>query len=384
MNRALQLPDQTPGQFDVTVRAGFARDDLNAIVAWVASKRGSIHTQRAFGFEARRWLAWLMWAKADQPFTRWLDKATSMDASAYAYFLAGTKPVAFPHDVLERAGLVRQPFKPEALQPASVERAVSALKAMYADLMDMSLEEGYTIERNPFNRFKSATVVGKSSPRKKALTAIERGYITDALNELLRSGVIAEYHQQKWIWTALLWGALRRHELAAAMAGDVYQDTDEEGVSTWMLDVTGKGRVEATIPLADEFMAAFREYRAFRGLPAAPVATYDGKEQTPLILPMRGPTRNVHPETINRSVKKLLGRAGEIAMACGNAAAAGRLKSFASHCARHTQVTMIVDKTGDITLGQEMARHGSITTTRRYKAKSVSRLVQALRDVGAK
>jgi len=373
-----------PISSDLALAGSLASDDLAAIVAWVASKRGSEHTRRAFGFEARRWLAWLMWAKAGQPFLRWLDKASSLDAAAYAHFLASPKENSIPLHLLERAGLQRQPFKPAPLQTASVDRAVSALKAMYADLIEMQLENGYQIERNPFNRFKVSSVLSKASPRKKALSALERGYIDDALDEMKREGDILGYHQQKWIWTALLWAAMRRHELAGAVAGDVYQDNDEDGESTWMLDVRGKGSVEATVPLSDEFMSGLREYRLSRGLPALPVADYQGKDCTPLVLPMRGPSRNVHPETINRTIKKLLGRASEIAAASDNPAAAGRLKSFASHCARHTQVTMIVDATGDITLGQEMARHGSITTTRRYKAKSVSRLKQALKDVGAK
>jgi site-specific recombinase XerD len=223
----------------------------------------------------------------------------------------------------------------------------------------------------------------KASPRKKALSALERGYIDEALEEVKREGHILEFHQQKWIWTALLWAALRRHELAGAVAGDVYQDNDDDGELTWMLDVCGKGNIESSIPLADQFIAGMKEYRNARGLPAIPVAV-QGKDATPLVLPMRGPIRNVHPETINRTVKKLLDRASLIATASDNPAAAGRLKSFASHCARHTQVTMIVDATGDITLGQELARHGSITTTQRYKAPSVSRLKQALKDVGAK
>lgn len=361
-----------------------ARDDLAAIVAWIASKRNSEHTQRAFGFEARRWLAWLMWTKAGQPFSRWLDKASSLDAAAYSHFLAGPKEIQLPQEVLDRAGLERQPFKPAPLASASVDRAISALKAMYADLIEMHLEGGYRIERSPFSRLRVSSIMKKASPRKKALSALERGYIDEALDEVKREGHLLEYHQQKWIWTALLWAALRRHELAAAVAGDVYQDNDEDGELTWMLDVCGKGNVESTIPLADQFMAGMREYRLARGLSALPVASVQGKDTTPLILAMRGPMRNVHPETINRAVKKLLDRASQIAMASDNPAAAGRLKSFASHCARHTQVTMIVDATGDITLGQEIARHGSITTTRRYKAKSVSRLKQALKDVGTR
>lgn len=373
-----------PSSSAVVPAPTIARDDLAAIVAWIASKRNSEHTQRAFGFEARRWLAWLMWTKAGQPFSRWLDKATSLDAAAYSHFLAGPKEILMPQEVLERAGLERQPFKPAPLASASVDRAVSALKAMYADMIEMHLDGGYRIQRNPFSRLKVSSIMKKASPRKKALSALERGYIDEALEEVKREGHVLEYHQQKWTWTALLWAALRRHELAQAVAGDVYQDNDEDGELTWMLDVCGKGNVESTIPLADQFIAGMHEYRLARGLSALPAASYQGKDTTPLILPMRGPMRNVHPETINRTVKKLLDRAAQIAMTSDNPVAAGRLESFASHCARHTQVTMIVDATGDITLGQEIARHGSITTTRRYKAKSVSRLKQALKDVGTR
>jgi integrase/recombinase XerC len=384
MTTALPLYVPDPHVFDIALGDRPAREDISAIVAWVASKRGSEHTRRAFGIEARRWLAWLMWVKAGQNHKTWLDKASSLDAAAYAQYLANPKEQPFPESVLERAALTRQPFKRMALQPASVERAISSLKAMYADMIEMTLEGGLQITRSPFGRFKTTTVLRKTSPRRKALTALERGYIDDAYDEMQREGRIADYHQQKWIWTALLWGALRRHELAQGVAGDIYQDVDEEGEPTWMLEVIGKGSVEATIPLASEFMDGFREYRAFHGLPVIPMADFQGKERTPLVLPMRGAPRSVHSETIYRAVKKLLGRASEIALTSGNPASAGRLKSFASHSARHTQVTMIVDKTGDITLGQEMARHGSITTTRQYKAKSVSRLVQALKDIGAK
>lgn len=383
------MRDGTPALLEIessalTLAPGLALDDLKAIVAWVASKRKSEHTRRAFGFEARRWLAWLMWVKAGQPHTRWLDKATSLDAAAYGAFLAGPKEQLIPEAVLKCAGLARQPFKPAALSAASVDRAVSALKAMYADLVQMTHEDGYTLERNPFNRFKVSSILDKASPRKKALSAQERGYVDEALDEMKREGDVLEYHQFKWIWTALLWGAMRRHELAQGVAGDVYQENDEEGESTWMLDIEGKGDVKASIPLSDEFMAGMREYRVARGLPPLPVGTVDGKDQTPLVLPMRGAARHVHPETIYRSMKKLLGRASEIALANDNPYAAGRLSGFASHSARHTQVTMIVDATGDITLGKEMARHGSITTTQRYKAPSVSRLKQALKDVGSK
>lgn len=360
-----------------------ASTDLRAIVAWVESKRGSEHTRRAFRTEALRYLAWIIWVKAGQHHSTWLDKASSLDAAAYARFLEIEKPHPFPAAVLRATGLQRQPFKAGALAPASVERAISSLKTMYADMMAMTLEGGLEIARSPFARFKIKSVLGKSSPRRKALTRIELGYLEEALAEMRMVGETAEYHQIKWVWTALRWGAMRRDELARATAGDIYQDMDEEGRETWMMVIDGKGGRVASIPLAKEFMEAFAEYRRFHGLSPVPVSDIQGTEKTPLVLPLRGPRRNVHAETIYRAVKKLLGRAAEMAMECDNPAAAGRLKSFASHSARHTQVTMIVDATGDITLGQDAARHISITTTRRYKPASTSRLVKALRQIGS-
>lgn len=373
-----------PALGSLVEKPGNAATDLKAIVAWVGSKRGSTHTRRAFGFEARRWLAWLIWAKSGQYHHTWLDKATSLDAAAYTEFLQASKNLSFPVEILDAAALERQPFKSSPLKAASVERAISVLKTMYADMMEMTLEDGLQINRSPFARFKiKQTIADKGSPRSKALLAAERRYINEAIEQIRQSGAMVEYHQLKWIWTALLWAALRRHELAKAVAGDIYLEQPTNGPAVWMLDVVGKGNSSDSVPLSDEFIKGLKEYRDFHSLPTSSSKNVNAA-QIPLVIPMRGEIRNVHPETINRAVKKLLEIAAAIALKNDDTDSANRLQSFASHSARHTQVTMIVDETGDITLGQQIARHKSIMTTQRYKARSIERLVQALGNVGKK
>lgn len=366
-----------------------ASADLRAIAGWVASKRNSDHTRRAFRTEAQRWLAWVIWAKQDTVLSScgsgnvtWLDKTQSIDASVYTRFLMSEKPTPFPSEVLRAAGLDHQPFKPGPLATTSVERAIDVLKTMYGDMVEMVLDDGFEIRRSPFARFKTSSMVSGKSSRSKALTAAERKFVDVALEKLKNDGAIPAYHQYRWIWNALKWSAMRRSELAAARAGHIFQDADEEGEIVWKIGIIGKGKTEKNIPLSDRFMDEFKVYRDYHGLPAIPMPGIDGKsEETPLVVPIKGVMRAVSDMLIYRAMKHLFALAADESISAGNPACAARLRSFASHSARHTCITMIIDATGDITLGQDIARHASIATTRQYKAESVSRLKKALNNL---
>lgn len=371
------LPSLTPSM---------AEQDLRAIVAWVNSKHKSEHTRRAFRTEAQRWLAWLMWAKGGNH-TTWLDKATSLDAAAYTTYLAAQKDRPFPLAVLEATALTRQPFLTKALAPASVDRAIDSLRTMYSDMNAMVLEGSLVIARNPFYRFKTSSIISKTSPRKKALNKSERDFIKEALEVMRREESMDEkapvhYHQVRWIWNALMLSGMRRFELAQGMAGDLRQADDEEGRRYWELTIKGKGNKIASIPVPGEFMKEFAMYREFHGLPPVPAFGPAGEpDKMPLVLPLKGPMRNVNDSLIYRAVKDLMKRASELALSAGDPASAGKLIKSAAHSARHTCVTRIVDVSKDITLAKDMARHESITTTERYRAPSVSRLIGALEQL---
>lgn len=409
MNQVLLIPDARGG--DSIAEIGDPLADLAAIKLWVDTKRGSAHTRRAFNYEARRWLAWLMWARPGPASSGWLAGASSQEANAYIEFLSMTKagrpvanangdavpeservPLPFPVEILCRTGLQRPPFQYSPLQPASLLRVLYALKGMYADMRDMTFANGVVVVANPFNRIKlNATnddgldvdEDDDDSLRGKALTKREMEYVAAAQVALMELRPPSEALRIKWIWTALKWAAMRRHELAKAKAGDIRLKTDENGDPTWKISIRGKGRVRKSVPLSKVFMDAFCEYRVANGLPALPTSSAQGLEDTPLVLPLRGPMRHVSDETIYRSVKILFGQAALVAAVNDDHEAVSRLNKFASHTARHTQVTNIVDATGDITLGQDMARHASIATTRKYKAKSTSRLAKALNELGS-
>lgn len=379
MTTALTRVEQSAGVVPVA-DIPLAEADLRMIVAWVASKQGSKHTQRAFRTEAQRWLAWSVWVKAQRGCTTWLDKADSLDAAAYATFLQGQGTPRFPAFALRAAGLTAQPFRALPLQKASAQRAISVLKTMYADMMHMFVEDGVAITRNPFARYRLTDMAKDRDPRGKALMSNERHYVNQALETMSHKNS-AKYHQCRWIWNALLWAALRRSELAALTAGDIIY-VEEERQMVWKLRVHGKGDKTKAIPLAEEFMREFRIYREHHGLSPLPTFDRGGRpEQTPLVLPLRGEPRNVSPDTIYRAIKDLFRAAAAEAEHAGDLGAQGRLLKLAAHSARHTCITLIVDATGDITLGQDIARHASITTTREYKQTSSNRLLKALRDV---
>jgi integrase len=211
------------------------------------------------------------------------------------------------------------------------------------------------------------------------LTSRERDLVNAALATGKDEGEWATYQQFRWIWSALVLTALRRSELANAHEGNIYIEEDENQLEGWMLEVLGKGGVVKSIPLTAEFMVEFAAYREYHGLPPTPLTHNKGPDDLiPLVVPRKGAIRKVNDALIYRAIKAILARAEQLAIASGNHASANRLRHFSTHSTRHTGVTMIVDATGDITLGMEMARHTSISTTQRYKQKSPGRLRQAM------
>lgn len=384
---ASALPVEDIGSSEIQLTPALAEADLRAITAWVQSKRKSKHTRRAFQSEAQRWLAWLIWAKGANATSTWLDKATSLDAAAYAKFLLDEKKQQFPIPVLGAAGLRHQPFRMQSLAVTSVDRAVDSLRTMYSDLIEMIVDGSLDLRKNPFARFKTSSIADRLSPRHKALNRTERSYIDDALKlikcheeEKGKRPVI--YHQQRWIWHALLQSAMRRSELAAAVAGDIHQVVDDEGNRNWEISIRGKGDKVASIPLSNEFMHEFSVYRGFHGLPAIPTYSPEGKrDESPVVMPIKGATRQVSDSLIYRAMKDLMKMASVLAMEAQDPAGAEKLKMSAAHSARHTCVTRIVDSTGDITLAKDMARHKSINTTQGYVAPSTSRLRKALENL---
>lgn len=394
----LSLP--TNDRFLQQVNNGLAKQnialtDIKAIQIWASTKRGSDHTRRAYIHEAQRFLAWLI-EYYQGPFKEtWLDSVTSEDAQQYIYFLENEK-LPFKQSTLDAAGLGSQPFVitklskilgqgadckqeevPARLEKPSSQRAISALKAMYKNMQTLVLP-GIKITQNPFYNHKLSQI-SRSKPLDLALTDLERTYVEKALDRMRINETPKKYHQLRWIWKALINSALRRSELANATTRWLKQDK----LGTWILSVEGKGGTSEDIPLNAIFIDEFKIYRESLGLSPLPNLTKNGVVEALVHHIRNSPANstNVSDKLIYRAIKDIFSVAASLAEDDKNDTAKDRLNSFATHSTRHTCVTCIVDETGDITLGRDMARHKSIVSTQGYKAKNHERLLAVMNEL---
>lgn len=398
-----------------------AYGDVEAINIWASTKLGSPHTRRAYRTEALRFLCFLIEHNPDPSSGTWLDKATSLDTQNYVNFLLSEK-LPFSEWALTMAGLTQQPFQKKkvhklersehekTLEPpshdvsrgssamiplmpgkqevspplskATLQRALSSLKTMYADMQTLTLP-ALSITKNPFQNHK-ASAIAASQPRKKALTTHECEYVEQAIELLKSNATAAKYHQYRWVWNALVRSGLRRSELAAANASWITQSEDENRRTIWIMSVLGKGDTNEDIPLSDQFMMEFALYRDYLGLPPLPVRNRNEVETTPLVMPLNrladGRT-HVSDKMIYRIIRTLFQSASELATLDNDHAAAQKISDLATHSTRHTCITKVIDASGDITLGRDMGRHKSITTTQHYKAKTLARLHDTLNQL---
>ncbi|MBQ6520647.1 MAG: tyrosine-type recombinase/integrase [Anaerolineaceae bacterium] len=122
--------------------------------------------------------------------------------------------------------------------------------------------------------------------------------------------------------------------------------------------IIGKGNKEAVIRFSDRSITALKEYLNAR-------ANYDGATGSPLaVLPIfarhdKGAGTKVIPMTTKTGRMIVSSRVEE----CLGKEAVG---TITPHSFRHYFVTNVLNKTGNMKIAQEFARHSSITVTQRY------------------
>lgn len=144
---------------------------------------------------------------------------------------------------------------------------------------------------------------------------------------------------------------LRIHETCNLRAGDI----------DWFAKraiIIGKGNKEAVIRFSDRSITSMRNYLNAR----APLDSDTGK--TLASLPIfarhdRGAGRNILPMTTKTGRMIVTERVRQI---LGDSA----VGTITPHSFRHYFVTNVLQKTGNLKVAQEFARHASITVTQRY------------------
>ena len=233
------------------------------------------------------------------------------------------------------------------LSPASINRAISALKSFYLYL-------GIEYETaNPMQAVERRKLTRKLP---KALTVSEITSLIDATKRLdnpisLRDFALLE----------LLYGTgARVSEVIGINLNDIASSTDDQSaVST--VKLRGKGSKERIVPIGSYAMKALSEYLT-RTRPALAEKSKQKNANTALFLNSRG-TR--------------LSRVSAWQIVSDAADATGLRGKISPHVFRHSYATHLLDGGADIRVVQELLGHASVTTTQIYTLVTIDKVREA-------
>ncbi|AIO36481.1 tyrosine-type recombinase/integrase [Burkholderia pseudomultivorans] len=335
-----------------------ARNDLDAVRAWLARFVDTPTTFQNYRKEAERLLLWAL-IGCGKP----LSSLTHEDLLVYRQFLLAPAPAelwcANGGRKHPRGDPRWRPFY-GPLSAASQRQAMVILNVMFSWLV----QAGY-LAGNPLALSRQRQ--RRPAPRvTRHLGAPLWQSVKDAIAAMPRDDARACMHadRARWLFTLLYLGGLRISEAADTTMGRFFCRRDATGRERWWLDVTGKGGRQRLVPATDEMMAELARYRRAHGLAALPT---DG-EDTPLVLPVGRTRRPLTRAALHRIVKQVFALAAQRLRAQGEAGAqqACVLEQASAHWLRHSAGSHMADGRVDLRLVRDNLGHASLTTTSQY------------------
>jgi integrase/recombinase XerD len=217
---------------------------------------------------------------------------------------------------------------------ATVARKLSAVRSAFRWLRACG-----AVDANPAD-FVASPRVSAQSPRQGLTRAEAR-----ALVEAAKDDGSVRARRDRAILLVLLFGGLRRSELAGLRIGDLYEERGHV-----VLHVRGKGSKVRAVPLKAEAVFAVRGYMA--------AARAGATSEAPLFVPTsnnRGKTTDkpLSTDMLWRLVRRF-------------AKAAGIEKRISTHSLRHSAITLALDGGAKVERVQAFAGHADPKTTIRY------------------
>ena len=233
------------------------------------------------------------------------------------------------------------------LSPASINRAISALKSFY---LYLGIE--YEIA-NPMQAVERRKLTRKLP---KALTVSEITSLIDATKRLDNPVSLRDFALLE-----LLYGTgARVSEVIGINLNDIASSTDDQSaVST--VKLRGKGSKERIVPIGSYAMKALSEYLT-RTRPALAEKSKQKNANAALFLNSRG-TR--------------LSRVSAWQIVSDAADATGLRGKISPHVFRHSYATHLLDGGADIRVVQELLGHASVTTTQIYTLVTIDKVREA-------
>jgi len=343
-----------------------ARNDYEAVQAWLSRWPAESHTRRAYRKEAERLLAWALIARGKA-----FSSLTAEDCIAYRDFLSDPQPSEV------WCGRMQPRFSP-LWRPFT--GPLSARSRTYSITVLRSLCEWLTRLRylviNPFDALPQG--VGGVSPMqidralsKSAWTAFEAW-----LRE--RAGSDGDFRTAHAAILTLRDTGLRRAEMCSADRADAVAVPDVDASVWGELNVVGKGGKQRLVPLSAAAVAALRAHWRDRH------EDFDVAPSGPLLRPLRRPAtaRSAAAAAAGRGfsptgLHALIARVGaRYAAECPDRQ---ELQHLRAHALRHTLGVLGTDAGVPADVLQAIFGHASPTTTSLYNRAPRAR---RLRETG--
>ena len=348
-----------------------ARDDYEAIAAWLNARATNDNTYRAYRREAERLLLWCIFDRRKA-----LSSITVEDCSLYRDFLQAPPAQWVSPRNVERWSPAWRPLS-GPLSARSQRTAFTIVSALF----DWLVSQQYLVA-NPWKALprpgRAPTLDLSRAFTHEQWAAIRRG--VDALPDPVRRSRI------RLVTELLYHTGLRRAELLAADLGDLREEM-LDGEPCWVLTVTGKGGRIREVPVVESVMRHLDHDLGLRGLPPDP---RDGPAEAPLIARIatldgdasrRAPEGDrLPPAQLYRELKRLFAATADALQAEG-ARGAARVAQGSPHWLRHTFATHAVETVAPDVVGSVLG-HASMATTTLYTRTELRRKARGLRGFG--
>lgn len=338
-----------------------AKDDLDALSAFLSEYDGSAGTHRIYSRECERLFLWAWW-ECGKP----VSSLTRQDFEGYLNFLADPQPVPLWCGPKARRDTDKwRPF----VGPLGEDAVVTAVAAVNS-MLGYWVDAGY-IQGNPMGlirqklkklRAKEAQVATPWSLEEGA--KVERFLDSDMWMALTRAieAMPVESAQQLDEKERLRFVCAFLYLLAPRVSDLELQrmNSFREERGYWWWYVVGKGDKHAKVPVPEDMVQALVRYRKHRGLSLMP-----GKADTsPLLVSVRT-GKPITARRLNQVLKKIFADAAAL-LPTELEYKREKLLKASAHWGRHTAVTARVDAGMELRYVQKDARHSDARTTAGY------------------